>query len=84
MVSVAAVRTSSQDLRIAVGGAGQVARRQPDLEALLSADGAGALDQCVEQLAATLRPSADLDGTPEYKSHLAGVLLRRAVLRVLG
>ncbi len=84
VVSVAAVRTSSQDLRIAVGGAGQVARRLPDLEALLSADGAGALDQCVEQLAATLRPSADLDGTPEYKSHLAGVLLRRAVLRVLG
>jgi CO/xanthine dehydrogenase FAD-binding subunit len=35
-------------------------------------------------LAASLRPSADLDGSPEYKSHLAGVLLRRAVERVLG
>lgn len=84
VVSVAAVRTSSQDIKIAVGGAGQVARRHPDLETLLSTNGTSAIDECVDRLAATLQPSADLDGTPEYKSHLAGVLLRRAVLRVLG
>jgi carbon-monoxide dehydrogenase medium subunit len=83
VVSVAAVRTASA-VKIAVGGAGQVARRQPDLETLLSTGGTGALDECVELLAENLRPSADLDGTPEYKTQLAGVLLRRAVLRVLG
>jgi carbon-monoxide dehydrogenase medium subunit len=83
VVSVAVVRTADQDIKVAVGGAGQVARRQSELESLLSTGGAGVIEECVEQLAATLRPSEDLDGSPAYKTHLAGVLLRRAVARVL-
>ena len=83
VVSVAAVHTSDRGIRIAVGGAGQVARRQPELEAMLVRDGRSAMKECVDILRASLRPSADLDGTAEYKTHLAGVLLQRAVARVL-
>jgi carbon-monoxide dehydrogenase medium subunit len=83
VASVAVVVEPGQPIRVAVGGAGQVARREPELEALLSRDGEAATSECADVLKQSLSPADDLDGSAEYKRHLAGVLLAKAVRRAL-
>jgi carbon-monoxide dehydrogenase medium subunit len=83
VASVSVVCETASDIRVAVGGAGQVGRRYPEIESLLVLHGLSALDDCVALLRDSLRPADDLDGGSDYKVHLAGVLLQRAVRRAL-
>jgi carbon-monoxide dehydrogenase medium subunit len=75
------------EARVAVGGLGQRARRLPELEQRLQGvtadEVAGAVAGARRGLAETLAPVDDLTGSAEYKLHLAGVLVRRAVTAAL-
>lgn len=75
------------ETRIAVGGLGDRARRLPELEQRLQGAGVEQLTTVVGEsrrlLADTLAPVDDLTGSAEYKLHLSGVLIRRALASAL-
>jgi carbon-monoxide dehydrogenase medium subunit len=75
IVGVAAVRNGSTG--IALVNMGSTPIRAAAVEAAL-ASGASA-DDAAEQAAEGLDPPADLNASPEFRSHLARVLVRRAL-----
>ena len=79
VVNLGLVR-SGQEVRVVVGAAEAVPRRVTQAEHILAAD-AGAVDAAAAAVRDQLSPQADLDGSEDYKRHLAGVLLERAVAR---
>jgi aerobic carbon-monoxide dehydrogenase medium subunit len=70
------------DARVAVGCVGPVPRRMPEAEARLRgvalAGSAAALAEAGRMAGAAADAITDLHGSAEYKTHLVGVLLRRA------
>jgi carbon-monoxide dehydrogenase medium subunit len=75
------------EARVAVGGLGERARRLPELEQRLQDVGREQVSTAVREsrrsIAETLAPVDDLTGGVEYKLHLAGVLVQRAVTAAL-
>ena len=88
-VGVAVTLTDSHiaDARIAVGSVGPVPRRMRDAEAILRnrtvSDSVAALAEAGRIAARASGAVTDLHGSAEYKEHLIGVLLRRAVQQAL-
>lgn len=68
--------------RIALMGVGEMPIRMHGLEAMI--DGRELSDGLIEDLISVLRneitPNSDLNGSAEYRRHLAGALMRRALL----
>lgn len=75
-------------VKIAVGSVGSVPIQIAEAEEMLFGVGLGSLESAVTEVAAaveaSVEPIADLHGSVEYKRHLAGVLVGRAVMRCLG
>lgn len=73
-----AVVSRADQATVVVGAFENTPRRVPEVEAALgeAPDDHGA---AVAAMEAAVEPHADLDGSEDYKRHLAGVLLRRAV-----
>ena len=63
------------DVPVLSPAAEQLVGRTPNAEAIASV---------AEETAATLDPPGDIHATPEYRRHLAGVLVRRALERAIG
>jgi carbon-monoxide dehydrogenase medium subunit len=82
-VAVRVEQDQIAEARVAVGGLGERARRLPELEQRLegarSGEAAGIVDGSRRYLRDTLAPVDDLTGSADYKLHLAGVLVRRAL-----
>jgi carbon-monoxide dehydrogenase medium subunit len=74
--------------RVAVGSVGPVPRRMPDAEAVLRGVALGELAAPLAEAGRRAARAADavtdLHGSAEYKEHLVGVLLRRAVHAAVG
>lgn len=69
----------ARNLRVAVMGVGDTAARLPGVEAMLEGqvvDG-DAIAGAVERLRADIEPNSDLNGSADYRRHLAGVLAAR-------
>jgi aerobic carbon-monoxide dehydrogenase medium subunit len=86
---VAAARAGRvTEVRIAVGSLGPVAVRITEMEAALcdvdSSSLASEVEMSVEAVAERVEPMDDLNGSVEYKRHLASVVVERAVRRCLG
>ena len=85
LVGVAAQLTMDgetiSDARLALSGIADVPRRCAAAEAVLRGATAApdVLDAAVSAEKAGLHPSGDLHGTADYRLHLAGTLLRRAI-----
>jgi carbon-monoxide dehydrogenase medium subunit len=75
------------DVKVAVGSVGPIPIRIAEAEALLrGADVdslAGVATEAASAVEAAVAPSDDMHGSMEYKSHLAGVLVSRAVEKCL-
>jgi aerobic carbon-monoxide dehydrogenase medium subunit len=71
--------------RLAAAGVGQTSIRLSDAETVLEQQGLGeaAISLAAEKAAAQVDPSSDLNGSAEYRRHLTGVLMRRAVLKAM-
>jgi len=82
-VAVTMTRTDGvvSNPRIALMGVGEMPMRMSGLEALI--DGRELSGGLIEELVSALRdeitPNSDLNGSAEYRRHLAGALMRRAV-----
>jgi carbon-monoxide dehydrogenase medium subunit len=81
VVTVAVLHDPQHGWRIAVGGAGQLARRIGDVEDVMNT-GTAELGDAQAALREQLRPAEDLDGSEEYKQQLVSVLLGRALARI--
>jgi aerobic carbon-monoxide dehydrogenase medium subunit len=70
-----------RDARVVLGGVGGSAVRSTEAEAVLRGGEAGpaTFAAAAQAAAAGINPPADLQGTPEYRRHLAAVLVRRAL-----
>lgn len=73
-----AVVSDGDRTTVVVGAFENTPRRVPEVEAALSA-APDDHDAAVAAIQAAIEPHADLDGSEDYKRHLAGVLLRRAL-----
>ncbi len=73
----AAVSKGAGGWRVGLCGAGATALRAPGVEAAL-ASGSSAADAAA-RAGEGIEPSSGLDGSTEYKRHLAGVMVRRAL-----
>ena len=63
------------DVPVLSSAAEQLVGRRPDPDAIATV---------AEETSAALDPPGDIHATPEYRRHLAGVLVRRALLRAIG
>lgn len=76
------------DVKIAVGSVGSVPMRFAEAEASLIGVGRDSLESAVAEAVAAVEarvePIDNLHGSVEYKRHLAGVLVGRAVVQCLG
>ncbi|MGW0998542.1 FAD binding domain-containing protein [Streptomyces sp. NPDC002520] len=73
------------EARIALTNMGSIPLRATlTEEALVGADGPGAVARAAEAAAEGTQPSQDLSASPEYREHLARVLTERAVLTAAG
>lgn len=70
-----------QDARVVLGGVGGTVVRSAGAEQALrgSAVGGATFAAAAEAAASDIDPPSDLQGTPEYRRHLASVLVRRAL-----
>ncbi|MEX0700363.1 MAG: FAD binding domain-containing protein [Acidimicrobiia bacterium] len=72
------------EARVAVGSVCSVPTRLPAVESL-TVDQSGGLEEAIRHAtAATIDTVEDLDGSPDYKRHLAGVTVARCVSAALG
>lgn len=71
----------ASETRIALMGVGEMPMRMPELEAMI--DGRNLsdtlIDEVVEALRSQIAPNSDLNGSSDYRRHLAGALARRAL-----
>ena len=70
------VSIGANGVRAAATGVGDRPTRLEGFEAVLN--GGGSLEDAIAKAAEGLSPTADLDGSTEYKQHLVGVLAGRA------
>ena len=86
-VTLQADRQVVEAARIAVGCVGPVPRRMREAEALLAgtavAEVGQRLDEACQAAARASDAVTDLHGSAEYKAHMVGVLIRRAVYEAL-
>jgi CO/xanthine dehydrogenase FAD-binding subunit len=70
------------EARIGMMGIGETPMRAADAEALLTGQACddGVLDQVVKSVRDAVEPNTDLQASAEYRRHLVGVLVRRAVV----
>jgi CO/xanthine dehydrogenase FAD-binding subunit len=71
--------------RLATAGVGPTSIRLRDAEAVLERQGLGenAIAEAAEKAAAQVDPVSDLNGSAEYRRHLTGVLMSRAVIKAI-
>lgn len=69
------------DVRIGLMGVGEMPMRASQIEAMLEGReiDAALIAQAIEALRAELEPNSDLNASADYRRHLAGVLVRRAI-----
>lgn len=72
---------AARDVRIGIMGVGETPMRLPELEAMVDGQAVneGLKDALIRRLAQTITPNSDLNGSSEYRRHLAGALLGRAI-----
>jgi carbon-monoxide dehydrogenase medium subunit len=85
-VSIALEGGVLRDAAIAFSGVDSVPVRAAEAEALLRGypPSEAALAEAAHVAARGLEPQADLQGSPEYRRHLAAVLTKRALARAVG
>jgi aerobic carbon-monoxide dehydrogenase medium subunit len=71
--------------RLATAGVGPISIRLRDAEAVLEQKGLGeaAIAEAADKAAAQVDPVSDLNGSAEYRRHLTGVLMSRAVVKAI-
>ena len=71
--------------RLATAGVGPTSIRLRDAEAVLEQHGVGeaAIAEAAEKAKAQVDPVSDLNGTAEYRRHLTGVLMSRAIVKAI-
>jgi aerobic carbon-monoxide dehydrogenase medium subunit len=71
--------------RLATAGVGPISIRLRDAEAILEQKGLGeaAIAEAADKAAAQVDPISDLNGSAEYRRHLTGVLMSRAVVKAI-
>jgi aerobic carbon-monoxide dehydrogenase medium subunit len=71
--------------RLATAGVGPISIRLRDAEAVLEQKGLGeaAIAEAADKAAAQVDPISDLNGSAEYRRHLTGVLMSRAVVKAI-
>lgn len=71
----------ARDVRIGIMGVGETPMRLPVLEGMVEGNVVdGALkDDLIQSLGETITPNSDLNGSSEYRRHLAGALFSRAI-----
>ena len=72
--------------RLATAGVGPASIRLRDAETVLEQKGLSeaAIAEAADQAKAAVDPVSDLNGSAEYRRHLTGVLMSRAVLKAIG
>ncbi len=72
---------AASGVRIGLMGVGEMPMRAPQIEAMLEGReiNAALIGEAVEALRAELEPNSDLNASADYRRHLAGALVRRAV-----
>ena len=72
--------------RLATAGVSPASIRLHDAEAVLEQKGLGedAIAEAADKAKAEVDPVSDLNGSAEYRRHLTGVLMSRAVLKAIG
>ena len=72
--------------RLATAGVSPASIRLRDAEAVLEQKGLGedAIAEAADKAKAEVDPVSDLNGSAEYRRHLTGVLMSRAVLKAIG
>ena len=72
-------------VRMATAGVGPASIRLRDAEAILEQKGLteAAIAEAADKASAEVDPVSDLNGSAEYRRHLTGVLMSRAVLRAI-
>jgi carbon-monoxide dehydrogenase medium subunit len=71
--------------RLATAGVGPTSIRLRDAEAVLEQHGVGeaAIAEAAEKAKAQVDPVSDLNGSAEYRRHLTGVLMSRAIVKAI-
>jgi CO/xanthine dehydrogenase FAD-binding subunit len=71
--------------RMATAGVGPISIRLRDAETVLEQKGLGeeAITEAADKAAAQVDPVSDLNGSAEYRRHLTGVLMSRAVAKAM-
>jgi carbon-monoxide dehydrogenase medium subunit len=71
--------------RLATAGVGPTSTRLRDAEAVLEQQGVGeaAIAEAAEKAKAQVDPVSDLNGSAEYRRHLTGVLMSRAIAKAI-
>jgi carbon-monoxide dehydrogenase medium subunit len=72
--------------RLATAGVGPASIRLRDAEAVLEQKGLSedAIAEAADKAAAQVEPVSDLNGSAEYRRHLTGVLMSRAIVKAIG
>jgi carbon-monoxide dehydrogenase medium subunit len=70
-----------RDVRIAMMGVGDTPLRHPDAEAALKGEllSDAVMERAIQVACARLEPRQDLHASPEFRRHLAAVLMRRCL-----
>ncbi len=71
----------ASDVRIGIMGVGETPMRLPELEAMVEGQAVNERlkDELIQRLGETIAPNSDLNGSSDYRRHLAGALLGRAI-----
>jgi CO/xanthine dehydrogenase FAD-binding subunit len=78
-VTMARQAGCARDVRIALMGIGGKPTRIPEAESVLNGNDIGRLAATVDAVRGAIEPNSDLHASSDYRRHLAGVLVGRAV-----